>query len=187
MSAGMYIGNRVSMIMAGSGLYAYISGVRHGLVVLKACNIAYLLRRALCYISVQGILSQEILFVYKSIFYKELFSWVGGVVKQPIIQSSDLVLLGLSRCGTTRWTSKLIPSSIFIMDVNTPVVLAANTLRLPCIGMVDTENRITRITYPVLSNNSSLRVVSLVLQLIVSALTIGRDSATLQQSRRLLK
>lgn len=98
--------------------------------------------------------------------------------KEQILKMKELVKLRNNLEGIRSMTS--LPSAIFIVDTKreTIAVAEARRLNIPIIGLIDTNADPDEVDFPIPANDDAIRSVSLIANVISSAVIEGNGGAT---------
>lgn len=178
MVSGMFLGRSTSMFMGGSGIFSYLVGVRQGHHIINIRYSLYFLRRGLNLLIGLIVRHRSFLFVYRNDQEREL-------LKVIISKKGHSTIRGVGYGGrlTNNKLGQQLPSCVITTDVNSTVVLESNVLSIPVVGLVDTANGL--VSYPIISNNRSLKVSRLFLGMCVEAMNYGQLQRQLELYRRI--
>lgn len=144
----------------------------------EATNMPYIIERWLGGVFTNwGVISKLIQRFEKLSADKASGAWAQYTKKEQIELQKDLDRLQLTVGGIRHMTK--LPEAVFLVGVKEGknAIREANKVKVPIIGMVDTDTNPKMIQYVIPANDDALRSIKLVVDLVVAAIKEGQSKA----------
>ena len=194
---GAHIGHHKSRY--NPEMSSYILGIRSNIHIIDLESTLHLLRLAMGFTQQVAASGGSVLFICSNPQYSSIVEnaahrcnqpyinkqWIGGLltnfihVRKKLESTRNCSNKFLLLTQGIRTMDKL-PDAIIVFDVenNTAALREAEKLHIPCIGVVDTNSTIKRITFPIPGNNDSRLTINVYCQLLSNAILSGLRHST---------
>ena len=179
MDSGIHIGHNSKR--RHPAIAKYLLGSRNNVDIFDLTKTTFYLNRALNFITQLTALNRKILIVNENTDFKRLIQIIGQKTNNPYVSKKWVggyltnfkkQYVKISETAKTKESLDIFfPSAIFVLSVKKSqlAVKEAHLLKIPVIGVVDSDTDPSGITYPIFGNDDSVEAIFLYTTLFLNA------------------